>query len=708
MNKEEDSSPVPASSNEARPKSRQVSPSKVTNLAIENKNTEGNEAISTPAPTNSTQNPASNFPSPLPSAKSPAPSTFDELMEKKMVADIMRANNNLKALKQFRTTSEKFYQDKYNDEMKRREIREPLEKANIEIQLLKGKVLRRDETIKSLRRFILVDSLRNVTGGDVNANSVQDFMKNEEFKELQISDENAALMKIIKSHETEIMKLKSLIQSQQNSIKDLNDEIQKKDFLQQEIIRKYETEKEHHLTMIEKRDQRINRLCNDLETLQNEKKDLEIDFDEKVRQLDKAEDKIKELLSVKESTSRLKEEYEERIEELKDEINEQKEENIIVNEKMIDLQARYDNLVNELDQMVEGGYHHRDVITTSFIQAQQQAINQINDDDNSQLENDDQSETGSKLTKTKKPKSRKTARGKSAGSVSTAMKKHRASQQVVETLLEDDLEDEESTISDTNSMSRNGSTLGRKSSNTPATYQPFLQSNPSQHTFHGDSRKASQGTVASSHSQPLQPYHQQPFPQQTTFAHHPAPSAPVSALSSAAPSRAGSMIANAGKISLMGSVSALMKNQQLIQQQLQQAQQQYQGQLPNHLDGQGQGLVDGEGLGEGEFIGGGNIEGGTRRSSDMSFGGGKFFIRKLEEDAILNEKLIANAAIRMKDQLIEQIGELETKLNDEKLEKEKAYDSFLIKEKGWQLKDHLLSSEIARLNKEVSRNPYSL
>jgi hypothetical protein len=41
--------------------------------------------------------------------------------------------------------------------------------------------------------------------------------------------------------------------------------------------------------MIEKHDQRINRLCGDIEKLQNEKKDMEADFNALLSKLDKAE-----------------------------------------------------------------------------------------------------------------------------------------------------------------------------------------------------------------------------------------------------------------------------------------------------------------------------------------------------------------------------------------------------------------------------------
>jgi chromosome segregation ATPase len=286
-----------------------------------------------------TENALTPTPTPLTTNKQANnPASFDEMMEKKMVADIMRANNDLKAFKQFRVSNEKHYQDKYSDEMKRREIREPLENALTEISLLKGKVSRRDDTIKSLRRFILVDSLRHIEGS--SGANVHEFLKNEEFKELLVSDENASLIHIIRSHEAEILKLKSLIQNQQHSIKELTDDIQKKEFLQQEIVRKFETEKEHHLVMIEKRDQRINRLCGDIEKLQNEKKDMETDFNALLSKLDKAEDKIKELLEQREQVNQMKDGYEERIEELNEEIHEQSEVNIMINEKMEDLQMR--------------------------------------------------------------------------------------------------------------------------------------------------------------------------------------------------------------------------------------------------------------------------------------------------------------------------------------------------------------------------------
>jgi chromosome segregation ATPase len=84
--------------------------------------------------------------------------------------------------------------------------------------------------------------------------------------------------------------------------------------------------------IIEKRDQRINRLCGDIEKLQNENKNTETDFNALLSKFYKEEDKIKELLEQREQVNQMKDGYEERIEELNEEIHEQSEVNIMINE----------------------------------------------------------------------------------------------------------------------------------------------------------------------------------------------------------------------------------------------------------------------------------------------------------------------------------------------------------------------------------------
>lgn len=86
----------------------------------------------------------------------------------------------------------------------------------------------------------------------------------------------------------------------------------------------------------------------------------------------------------------------------------------------------------------------------------------------------------------------------------------------------------------------------------------------------------------------------------------------------------------------------------------------------------------------------------TRRESQ-----GRFWQRKLEEDAMLNEKLYANAAVRMKEHLLQQITELEEKLRQEKLNRIKDREDYVYQEKGIELREQILTSEIVRAHKEV-------
>ena len=73
-------------------------------------------------------------------------------MEDQMISDILRANTSLRQFKAFRVANEKLYKDKMFAEARDKEIKEPLEAALMEIEILTGKLARQEELIDLLRK----------------------------------------------------------------------------------------------------------------------------------------------------------------------------------------------------------------------------------------------------------------------------------------------------------------------------------------------------------------------------------------------------------------------------------------------------------------------------------------------------------------------------------------------------------------------------
>ncbi|RYH18297.1 hypothetical protein EON65_27365 [archaeon] len=81
---------------------------------------------------------------------------------------------------------------------------------------------------------------------------------------------------------------------------------------------------------------------------------------------------------------------------------------------------------------------------------------------------------------------------------------------------------------------------------------------------------------------------------------------------------------------------------------------------------------------------------------------GRFSMRKAQEDALLQEKLAAHAATRMKDVLEEKISELETQLHSEKNGRKQDYKHFQVAKESLQLEQRVLAAEVSRLTQKVS------
>jgi hypothetical protein len=97
----------------------------------------------------------------------------------------------------------------------------------------------------------------------------------------------------------------------------------------------------------------------------------------------------------------------------------------------------------------------------------------------------------------------------------------------------------------------------------------------------------------------------------------------------------------------------------------------------------------------------------TSSGSPVPFGGvasnrGSFWNRKVSEDVAMNEKIQVNAAIRMKDSLLQQISELEAKIKEDKAHHQQELHKYALKEKGYLLAQQILSHEVTKLLNKVS------
>ena len=82
------------------------------------------------------------------------------LLEKQKMTKLQLAQTNLKSVKQFRLQNEKLHRELEIAYCKRKEIEAPLQEAMTLIEIMEGKVARREEMIVRLRRHIEIDLFR--------------------------------------------------------------------------------------------------------------------------------------------------------------------------------------------------------------------------------------------------------------------------------------------------------------------------------------------------------------------------------------------------------------------------------------------------------------------------------------------------------------------------------------------------------------------
>jgi hypothetical protein len=297
---------------------------------------------------------------------------FDQMMEAQMISDILRANTSLRQFKAFRVANEKLYKDKQLAELRSKEIKEPLEAALVENEILTGKLARRDELIALLRKQIyneVIHSMQQQQMQQLKSPSVlshtdefrlqhlHELHASEELKTEELMDKIESFKPVLLSQQQQITKLKQLIASQAEKIRHLFDEIDKMEIFQKDQKRIFDTDKETFATMLEARENKIEMLLeerSDLqENLQETKQELTTKRAEVTMLTVQNADLTEQVVYWKESATKFQDSM--KVQSLQ--CAQISEEQVLLQERHADLQARYDSLVVELDQMVEEGYY---------------------------------------------------------------------------------------------------------------------------------------------------------------------------------------------------------------------------------------------------------------------------------------------------------------------------------------------------------------
>jgi hypothetical protein len=164
--------------------------------------------------------------------------------------DIVRANNDLTAMKNFRVQNEKFYKDKELQMIRRKEIREPLEEALTNIDILTERLDRRDDMIDKLRRHITIDSLQYKQNSMEEAKSRAEELKDNERRVEVLLDQMSAMNKSADIQASQLIRCKKTIKFQVEKTKDLSATNEKLEFYYKEKIRKFENERDSMMSLL--------------------------------------------------------------------------------------------------------------------------------------------------------------------------------------------------------------------------------------------------------------------------------------------------------------------------------------------------------------------------------------------------------------------------------------------------------------------------
>lgn len=224
-----------------------------------------------------------------------SPSKFKQMREQQMMAELTRADANLKAVKVFRVNNEKHYKDKELRELRKKEIREPLEEAYTVIEVLQGKLARRDDLIHKLRKYISVDMLKaNQTSFEDTKTKVIEFNQQEEHNEMVLQDSISEFEKAVEHLNAKIERHKGTISQQWERIKSLSTAIESQELNHKEQIRTIESDKILYLSQLQNKENVINNLTSDRDNQKKRGENLDKELTENKQRLQHAQEKVQQ------------------------------------------------------------------------------------------------------------------------------------------------------------------------------------------------------------------------------------------------------------------------------------------------------------------------------------------------------------------------------------------------------------------------------
>ena len=189
--------------------------------------------------------------------------------------------------------------EKAIEEERRRERERPLEEAREEIRILNGKLERREQALKTLRRKVALDMLQfKLSNGDDSClidirNSLADENKSGEVKIMELQELLVSSKTQVDEQQVEIDKLRAKLRSDYQKYKDRLMTFERQNYSLLDHIHRMENEKKSFSNNLHSKEIIIERLTNENEYL---KKEIEINT--KAIELEKGNQKLAQQLLI--------------------------------------------------------------------------------------------------------------------------------------------------------------------------------------------------------------------------------------------------------------------------------------------------------------------------------------------------------------------------------------------------------------------------
>jgi chromosome segregation ATPase len=194
--------------------------------------------------------------------------SYKAVQEQQRIADVFRAQAKLVSLKAFRVNNEKMYRDKEFQEIQRKEIQQPLEEAQTIIEVLQGKIARRDVMIRKLQKYISVDLMKGQQSMEDVRARVMDINQTDEQNQLVLMDTITELQKVIETQTSRIAHCQNTMQQQWEKLKTYSKEFEMVEFSHKELIRQTENDRRAYEQLSEAKENKLQDLLQVRQTLE--------------------------------------------------------------------------------------------------------------------------------------------------------------------------------------------------------------------------------------------------------------------------------------------------------------------------------------------------------------------------------------------------------------------------------------------------------